>query len=198
MVGHIGTADKWRERRQLVLGKATVYNRLQPMIDGAKTNVLSLAVFKPAQICDFISEQCERDWNSAKVAAMRNSAAQAELFAADEWRRTFQVMPKLPYNFSYRFSDTDGRQSELQVLDWEIGQLFWNCMRTTENDERAALAKVRQKYFDEFKRSDLHFFFGTMQQFHGFPLNPWVIIGVFPSPHQEQLDLLWNLPASST
>jgi hypothetical protein len=27
----------------------------------------------------------------------------------------------LPDNFSYRFEDADGRQSQLQVLDWETG-----------------------------------------------------------------------------
>jgi hypothetical protein len=187
---HVGTADKWSERRRLVLQNTTVYDRLQPLLDGAKTNALSLAVFKPPRIHDFIWEQCERDWDSAKLAAMRSNAGQAELFAEDEWRRTFQLMPKLPYNFSYRLADADDRQSELQVLDWEAGQLFWNCMRSTGNDERAALAKVRQKYFDEFKGSDLHFFLGTMQQFHGFSPNPWVIIGVFPIPRQKQMNLL--------
>lgn len=120
VTGHVGTSDKWRERRQLILHTAPVYDRLQPLIDGAKANSLSLAVFKPVHIQDFVWEECERDWDTAKVAAMRNNAAQAELFGAAEWRQTFQLMPKLPYNFSYRFTDADNRLSELQVLDWEI------------------------------------------------------------------------------
>ena len=77
---HVGTADKWSERRRLVLQNTTVYDRLQPLLDGAKTNALSLAVFKPPRIHDFIWEQCERDWDSAKLAAMRSNAGQAELF----------------------------------------------------------------------------------------------------------------------
>jgi hypothetical protein len=44
VTSHIGTADKWRERRELVLKKATVFDRLQPLLDGAKANALSLAV----------------------------------------------------------------------------------------------------------------------------------------------------------
>lgn len=187
---HIGTDDDWRERRQLLLDTATVYTRLQPLLEGAKANTVSLAVFKPTKIFDFVWEDCERDWDAAKVAAMRNNSSQGELFTGDEWRQTFDLMPKLPYNFSYRFADADGRQSELQVLDWEAGQLFWNCLRSSNQDEARALAKVKQKYLDEFTRRDLHFFLGTMQQYHGFSPNPWVIIGVFPIPIEKQMPLL--------
>jgi hypothetical protein len=167
-----------------------VFDRLQPLLDGAKANTMSLAVFKPTRIVDFVHEACERDWKEAKIEAMRNLTAQGELFADEEWRRTFELMPKLPYNFSYRFADADGRESELQVLDWEAGQLFWSCMKGAVQDESTALAKVRQKYFDDFTTRDLHFLLGTMQQFHGFSPNPWVIIGVLPMPHDRQLHFI--------
>lgn len=188
-VSHVGTKNNWRERRQLVLKTCTVYDRLQPLLDGAKANTHSLAVLKPTRILDFIWEECERDWDSAKVAAMRQNAAQGELFAEDAWRHTFELMRKLPYNFSYKFVDVDGRESTLQILDWETGQLFWKCMKTSDGDEAVALKKVRQKYMDQFLRTDLHFFLGTMRQFHGFSPNPWVIVGVFPIQHEKQLDL---------
>jgi hypothetical protein len=76
---------------------------------------------------------------------MRNQTNQGELFAEEAWRKTFQVIPKLPYSFSYRFTDADGRESELQVLDWEAGALFWNC-RHRHGDENTALQKVKAKY----------------------------------------------------
>ena len=120
---------------------------------------------------------------------MRNRSNQGELFAEEAWRKTFQVIPKLPYSFSYRFADADGRESEMQILDWEAGALFWTCLRRY-GDEKTALEKVREKYFDEFTRTDLHFFLGTTQQFHFVAPNPWVIIGVFPIPHERQMELL--------
>jgi hypothetical protein len=144
-VGHMGTSHNWRERRQLLLNRATVYTRLQVLIDGAKANTLSLAVFKPARILDFVWEEETREWDTAKLAEMRNQTNQGELFAEEAWRRTFQVIPKLPYSFSYRFADADGRESELQVLDWEAGALFWNCQRR-HADEHTALQKVKAKY----------------------------------------------------
>ena len=190
VLSHLDTGDGWRERRQILLRKAKVYTRLQPLLDGAKANTLSLAVFKPTKVLDFVWEDCERDWDAAKVAAMRNKSTQGELFTAEEWRQTFRLMPKLPYNFSYRFADSEGRESELQVLDWEAGQLYWNCLRAARMHEPTALAKVRQKYLDEFVRRDLHFFLGTMQEFHGFSPNPWMIIGVLPIPHETQMSFL--------
>ena len=191
-LGHVGTANAWRDRRKL-LKAVPVHQRLQPLLDGAKTNTMSLAMFKPTRVSDFFWEECERDWDSAKVEAMRNQASQGELFADEQWRQTFRLMPKLPFNFSYRFEDADGRKSELQVLDWEAGQLFYNCMRDANGNEAMALAKVKQKYFDTFLKTDLHFFLGTMREFHGFSPNPWVIIGVLPMAHppsSEQLDLI--------
>jgi hypothetical protein len=188
-IAHMETADNWRERRRLLLESAIVYTSLQALINGAKANNLSLAVFKPSKITGFVWEEEERNWNPAKVEEMRNKTNQGELFAEEAWRQTFVLIPKLPYSFSYEFEDADGKKSKLQILDWEIGALFWNCMRRHGHDEKVALEKVRVKYVDQFFKTDLHFFLGTTQQFHFVAPNPWVIIGVFPIPHQPQAEL---------
>jgi len=184
--GHMDTSGGWRERRRILLKTARVYDRLDELIQGAKANQVSLAVFKPARILDFIWEEEIRDWDPEKLRQMRELHSQLDLFADNEWRKTFGVIPKLPYSFSYRFEDVVGKTSEMQVLDWETGQLYWNCLRSVGGDEPAALAKVRHKYLDTFREADLHFFLGTTQQFHFVAPNPWVIIGVFPIPHERQ------------
>lgn len=185
-VGHIDTSDKWRERRRLLLQTARVYDRLDRLIEGAKSNTLSLAVFKPTKVTDFIWEEEDRNWNQERLRQMRALHSQLALFEDNSWRQTFQLIPKLPYSFSYRFEDSTGKRSELQVLDWEAGALYWNCLNSTEGDEDAALAKVRNKYFDTFLKTDLHFFLGTTQQFHQVAPNPWIIVGVFPVPDDPQ------------
>jgi hypothetical protein len=124
------------------------------------------------------------------VAEMRNNTRQTDLFSEESWRQTFKVIPKLPYSFSYEFEDADGKKSKLQILDWEIGALFWKYARQPNGDEEEALEKVRVKYVDQFLKTDLHFFLGTTQQFHFVAPNPWVIIGVFPIPRQLQAELL--------
>ena len=188
-VSHMGTSGNWRERRQLLLHTTPVHTKLEALVAGAKANALSLAVFKPTKIVDFVWEQEEGDWDPGKVAEMRRQTTQRELFAEDRWRETFRLIRKLPYNFSYRFEEVAHREHTMQVLDWETGALFWRCLRSAKGDEKAAIAKVRAKYFDEFRRRDLHFFLGTTQQFHFVAPNPWVIIGVFPIPYQLQQEL---------
>lgn len=188
-VDHIDTAKNWRERRRIILKTARVFDRLDELITGAKALQISLAVFKPTSVIDFVWEEDTRNWDREKLRQMRELYNQLDLFSDNSWRETFQVIPKLPYNFSYRFQDATGKSSKLQILDWEIGELYRNCLRSTNGDEPRALAKVRQKYFDEFLKTDLHFFLGTTQQWHSVAPNPWVIIGVFPIPYENQLDL---------
>ena len=188
-VDHMNTANEWWERRQLILNKATVYRSLDELIAGAKDNRLSLAVFKPEKILGFVWEEEDRDWDAGKLRQMREMYKQNDMFEDNAWRETFRIIPKLPYSFSYRFQDVNGRKSKMQILDWEIGALFWNCMRACNNNETLALEKVRAKYLDDFMTKDLHLFLGTTQQFHFVAPNPWVIIGIFPVPHKMQDDL---------
>ncbi len=188
-VGHMGTDDGWRERRKLLLQTARVYDRLDVLIDGAKANEISLAVFKPARILDLVVEADDREWDMGKVRQMRELSRQHDLFEDNAWRETFKVIPKLPYKFSYKFEDSTGKESKQRILDWEIGALYWNCLSSEGGDEAKALAKVRLKYIDEFLKKDLHLFLGTTQQWHQVAPNPWVIIGVMPIPHETQLGL---------
>lgn len=186
-VGHIDTKDEWSERRDIVLRKATVHTNLATLINGAKENKMSLAVFKPARVLGFIVEKAERDWDPKKLEAMKAESSQLGLFDVKSWSKPFEVIPKLPYKFSYHFSDSEGKKSKLQILDWEIGALYWKCLRSVKGDEGKALDKVRAKYLDDFIQKDLHFFLGTTLQFHQVGTNPWVIVGVFPIPHERQL-----------
>src|SRR5579885_3656141 len=55
-VGHLDTNGNWRDRRSLLLQTAKVYTSLQPLIEGAKQNNISLAVFKPRRVTGFIWE----------------------------------------------------------------------------------------------------------------------------------------------
>lgn len=99
-------------------------------------------------------------------------------------------MPKVPYKFSYRFKDAEGKSSKLMIEDWEIGQLYLNCAK--KHGEEKAIKMVRQKYFDDFaKTKDLHLFLGTTHEWHVKKApNPFVIIGTFHPPVDTQGRLL--------
>ncbi len=133
----------------------------------------SLAVFKPTEIIDVVIEKTEREWNKAEAMAINKE--QMLLFPE---HKNLEIVKKVPYNFSYRFKDINGKKSKLMISDWETSQLYWNCL-AKHNDERKACDDVRKKYFDAFIKKDLHFFLGTTKEHHFRSRNPFIIIGVF-------------------
>ena len=100
-VGHIDTSDKWSERRRVLLQTAKVYDQLDQLIEGAKCNTVSLAVFKPTKVTDFNWENEDREWSQERLDKMRALHNQLDLFEDNSWRQMFRLIPKLPYNFSY-------------------------------------------------------------------------------------------------
>jgi len=188
IVGHIDTKNNWEERKKYVLGK--VYYNLTELIAEAHNKAIctSLAVFKPSNIIDFTIEQEEREWDQKKIAKLEEERKQMDLFKQPE--DPFKVVMKLPYKFSYVLEDNQARRSKMMIEDWEIGQLYWNCLSRYEGNETKAIADVRKKYFDDFaKTKDLYLFLGTSQVHHYVSRNPFMIIGTFHPKVQSQLSL---------
>ena len=142
--------------------------------DSKEPKNVSLAIFKPASIVKLEWEETEREWKDEWKALRK----QGDLFAADKDPEI--LIPKLPYKFSYVFTDETGKQRKLMIEDWEIGSLYWNCLKVANGNEAQALQKVKQKYENEFKGKDIHLFLGTTKEWHTRRArNPFVIIGVF-------------------
>ena len=187
----VGTEQMWAKRKEIIFEKNTVYNDLGELIEKANRNELSLALFKPTEIVDFIIEETEREWDRESLNTLRAKLDQFSLFQTpEEVEREFRVVQKLPYAFSYRFRDCKGKESTLMIGDWEIGALYWNCLKQSEGNEKKALELVHKKYMEEFTGKDLYLFLGTTRQFHGWAKNPFVIIGIFYPPLMSQLTLL--------
>ncbi|HLU94396.1 MAG TPA: hypothetical protein VKZ54_09745 [Membranihabitans sp.] len=130
-------------------------------------------------------EKVDPDWKNE----WKELRKQGDLFSQNQ--RPEILIPKLPYKFYYRFTDEAGKSSRLMIEDWEIGQLYWNCLRAAQNDEKVALEKVHQQYEEEFiNKKDIHFFLGTTLQWHKQrSKNPFVIIDVFYPKNETQLTL---------
>jgi len=179
----LDTKYKWAKRKEIVL--KNVYTDLSLLIEEAKTkgNHTSLAVFKPTRIKDFIVEKTAREWNDKQIATLQ----QGNLF---EEKNNFEVVRKLPYKFSYVFEDCNGRESTLMNEDWEVGALYWNCLKRRNGDEKAACEDVRSRFWDDFaKKKDLHYFLGTTKLNQLRAPSPFVIIGTFYPPIELQLSL---------
>ena len=85
-------------------------------------------MFKPTTIKDFTIRRSFREWNNKQKAAL----LQQNIF---EKRNNFEVVRKLPYKFSYVFSDINGQECTLMNEDWELGALFWNCLERNGGNE---------------------------------------------------------------
>jgi hypothetical protein len=175
VVGHIDTSNNWERRKKICLCKI-YYNRTELIAEAKNREICtSLAVFKPTAILDFYAEPVEREWEKDKLAKLN----QLNFFETTKEGK-FEVVRKLPYKFKFVFKDNQKTESRMMIEDWEIGQLYWNCLARHEGDERKTIADIRKKYFDDFaKTKDLYFFLGTTQANHHVSLNPFIIIGTF-------------------
>ena len=184
----IGTEREWERRRELILNQNRIFTNLAEIITGAKANEMSLAVFKAAEVLDFTAEPVSKEWELSKREAVRESLKQGSLFDETD-KSDFKIMPKLPWKFRFRFADDAGKEAALMIEDWEVGQLYWNCLKGRTPDQAVAL--VREKYLDDFARKkDLHLFLGTTREWHQRAPNPYLIVGTFHPPFQTQFPLL--------
>lgn len=176
----------WITRKSLCLKK--VYSSLDILINDAysKDKHTSLAVFKPVKFIDFIVKEDDREWKPQWEAEL----VKQSLFSEEEWKRL--GIKKVPSKFYYKFEDDKGKESTMMIEDWEIGQLYWNCLKRNNGDEEKAVAEVEQKYRDEFlNKKDLYLFLGTTLEWHKRKgKNPFMIIGVFYPPKDNQMTLL--------
>ncbi len=173
----------WNKRREIIFKNTKVHTNMATLIQEAKEKHTSLAIFKPTKINGFTIEPTARDWDANKVANLKSLSQQLSLLQShEEIVKEYSLVQKVPYKFSYKFTDDCGRESKLMIEDWEIGMLYFNCLKGSNGDEAIATEKVKNKYLNEFAQKDLYFFLGTTMQHHLRSRNPFIIIGVYPAP----------------
>lgn len=185
--GDIGTDNNWAERKKYCIKK--VYTSLKKLIDDSQspTNI-SLATFKPSEFISFDIEDDEREWKKE----WREQINQLQInFGEPEKNIQRELISKIPYKFYYKFKDEKGTISRLMIEDWEIGALYWNCLKSADGNESVALQKVRGQYETNFiKNKDIYLFLGSTKEWHmRRAKNPFVIIGVFYPKKESQLSL---------
>ena len=183
VLNRIGTKSNWRERKAIILNN--VFYSMDELINAAySSQQISLATLKPDEIVDAKIEKTDEDWPSN----WKEKLKQLDLFETTQFGKK-KLIRKVPFDFSYIFSTTDGKRREMKIEDWEIGALYWNCFYSENHNQDKAAELVRQKLID-LCRTDLHFFVGTTLQFHRRKApNPFIIIGLFYPPVDLQIEL---------
>ncbi len=188
------TDNFWRARREAFFKKVEVHEDLEALIGKSHRNELSLALFRPSRFLKFKAELVEREWDARKLADLEKQKQQLHLFKDEETvARELEIVKKLPYKFSYQFEDCCGKKSKLMIEDWEIGALYWKCLRDNDNDEQIALEKVKEKFWDDFVQSgkrEIALVLGTTLERHNKKApNPFVIISVYYPTLERQMRL---------
>lgn len=187
----IGTgANGWSKRWEYVKKNKPIYSNMSDLIQLAKENKLSLAVLKPNQIETVVCEKySENDLSKHKKKLsdlqLRYNAGlqQSSIWDdANHYNEHFRFAEKIPYKFSYKFKTDDGKWRTLMIEDWEIIELYRNCIKGGDT-EQIACRKVQNKYMQIANERDVYLFLGTVykwQKMYG--TDPFVIIGVFYPP----------------
>lgn len=187
-----------RERRINFATNIQSYDDMTLLTSLAHNNEISLALFQPTEIIDFVCEAEDKNWNPEYLRKLENDKQQLNLLKdTSTVEEDFKVVNKLPYKFSYRFRDIDGKDSKRMIEDWEIGALYWNCLRASDGNEEMACKKVRDKYWDDYIKSgkyDIMLILGTTEEAHRRKWSEqFIIIGVVPLPVNLQSALFPRL-----
>lgn len=164
-------AEKWTERKKVVL--PTISRSLEEVIKKYQSSKISLGVFKPKKILDFIIEDDDKDWSPKH----KNVLAQGVLFDHQP-----KELEKIPYKFNYIFICNDpecNTKHKLQIIDWEIYQLYRNMKEKHPFSIDIVLEKVKNKWFHEMwgENKDSYLIVGST-----YPYPSFVVLGVFWPP----------------
>jgi hypothetical protein len=176
----------WRIRKEYVLVQEHLYSSLKQLIKDTKRTNRSIAVFRPSKYIRFSVESTDRDWDKKKLELCSVLLKQQSLF--DDHMHEIEPAQKIPYKFKITFADENEKKSTMMVEDWEICELYRNCLAESK-DENKAIGGVRKKIESLMYKKDLYLILGTTKAWHSIAPNPYIIIGLFYPPVDNQLSL---------
>ena len=166
------TNKQWNDRKNLIL--PTVQSgSLEEIEEKYKKDSISLGIFKPKEIVDFVIEQESSEWSKRQ----QQELSQLRLFEAQP-----KSLGKIPFKFSYKFICNDkhcDKPHKLSIIDWEINALYLNMKEKYRYDMDVVLQKVKEKWLAEMwsDKRDSYLIVGTQ-----FPNPTFMVLGVFWPP----------------
>lgn len=163
------TKKQWIERKKVILPTIQSIS-LEQIEEKYKKESVSLGIFKPKEIIDFVIESDSSKWSKKQQQALSQL-------------RLFEVQPKplekIPFKFSYKFICNDKRcqkPHQLSIVDWEIFELYRNVKENCQYDMDVVLEKVKNRWFNEMWNSkrDSYLIVGTQ-----YPNPTFMVLGVF-------------------
>lgn len=179
----IDTTNQWEKRRlwiepHVVSDPSTLENR---RIATGQT----LGIIRVEELVGLeIEPEKNPDWDEKEWKNLIQ-----DQFFDSQAARNRPPLRKVPFKFYYRYRCKVGdglEEFRHLITDWEIGALYWSCVK--KYDEKWEFY-LRKKLEEDFAKKDLFFLMGTV---HRFP-NTWLIIGMVYPPKQQTQQLLLGL-----
>lgn len=180
LLDFIDTKYNWQYRKD-ILFKSKIYKDLTEIIRLANDdNSLSLSLFKPSKFLNIYFEPKEiKEFDEKEKKEFTN--ANLNLFEDESCSVEFNAMPQIPYSIKMVFEDIHGKESKMNILDWEISQLYLN-LKNNGDGNKEVKQKIKDKLLGFMNDRDLYLYLGTMKMMHGWTSNPFTIIGLFYPP----------------
>jgi hypothetical protein len=179
----LSTKNNWEERWVWIDRLPAFTNFKDGNGDREKTDV-SIAILRPKRvICLDITPARNPDWTEEELAKLLQEQVQGNLFDQAEAKRQVRELKKIPFDFYYRYvCDTpDGEIEERhKIVDWEAGQLYWNCKRSHGKDWEVPF---RAKLEGNLTGKNLMFLMGNQHRFQ----DQWLIISLIYPPMQRPI-----------
>ncbi len=120
----------------------------------------------------------------------------AGLLDDGSWIRIYPLpFRKLDYDKKYKKyhwieADVERNLSDIRPESYKVFNIDTSRILERNGDEKAALNKVRLKCLNHFvSKRDLYFFLGTTKLYHGWALNPFIIVGLYYPPRINKPEL---------
>lgn len=163
-------AGDWRERKKIIL--PTLLKSIEELKNKYASKKISIGIFKPKKIIKFVIEEGDREWSKKHQSTL----SQQKLFGPQP-----KPLEKIPFKFSYEFicNDTNCSGHKMQIIDWELNELYRNMKKKYGFSLDLVLEKIKQKWFLEMCREDkdIYLIVGSV-----FPKPSFVVLGVFWPP----------------
>lgn len=177
----IKTNGEWVHRWEW-LDKIPQFSNPDSMNELRLKSHISLALLKPKSLerLEIVKARSE-DWTDEEKAKLLQMQMQGELFTQEQVKQEIKDLKKIPYDFYYHYiyESPDGeKQGHFKIVDWEIGALYWNCVRShKDNWEKPFRERVER----EMQKKDLMFLMGNQHRFQ----DQWLIISLIYPPKRK-------------
>lgn len=169
LVSKKGSRAPWTERSKYVLPLlSSSLEELRRRFDEDRT---SLGIVKVEDLLDFHYRKPINEFET-DIEEGRSTQIQKTLDGVER-----SLLDRIPHNFYYKFKCCpDCPQHDMNFEDWEVFESFRSWSKYYPDPE-TLWTKLRQRYLEEFRAKDLHFFVGTHSRW---PI--WMIIGAYYPP----------------